>query len=95
MDFIRSLFRGALVLLFTLAGLGIAFMFLVVGVVSLGVMYLVYLIRGKKFSAAQYWQQSRAKAQKTQSQFNERFRQPSYSRRPQQDVSDVEIRELK
>ncbi|MDY3332067.1 MAG: hypothetical protein SOX43_08955 [Pelistega sp.] len=95
MDFLRNLFRGALVLLLTLAGLGIAFMFLIVGVVSLGVMYLVYLIRGKKFSAAEYWQQSRARAQKTQSQFSERFRQPSYSRRPQQDVSDVEIRELK
>lgn len=95
MDFIRNLFRGALVLLLTLAGLGIAFMFLVVGVVSLGVMYLVYLIRGKKFSAAEHWQRSRAKAQQTKSQFGERFRQPTYSRRPQQDVSDVEIRELK
>lgn len=95
MDFLTKLVRGFVVLMLTLAGLGIAFMFLVVGVVTLGIMYLVYLVRGKKFSAAQYWQQSRARARQTQSQFNERFRQPSYSRRPQQDVSDVEIRELK
>lgn len=95
MDFLRQLLRGALVLIFTLAGLGVAFMFLVVGVFSLGIMYLIYLIKGQKFSASQYWQQSRERAQRSRTQFSERFRQPSYSRRPQQDVSDVEIREIR
>ncbi|NOL49126.1 hypothetical protein [Pelistega europaea] len=95
MDFLRQLFRGAMVLLFTLVGLGMAFALLVVGVVSLGIMYLVYLIRGQKFSATEYWQQSRARAKQTSSQFSGRFRQPSYSRRPAQDVSDAEVREIK
>lgn len=93
MDFLSQLFRGALVLIFTLVGLGIAFALLVVGVISLGVMYLVYLIKGQKFSATQYWQQSRAKAKQRSSQFSERFRRPNYSRRPPQDISDVNIRE--
>lgn len=95
MNFLQQLFRGAAVLLFTLIGLGMAFALLVIGVVSLGIMYLVYLIKGQKFSASQYWQQSRAKAKQKSSQFSGRFRQPSYSRRPQQDISDAEIREIR
>lgn len=95
MDFLRQLFRGTAVLIFTLIGLGMAFSLLAIGVISLGIMYFVYLIRGKKFSAAQYWQQSRAKAKQRSTQFSERFQQPNYSRRPQQNVSDVEIREIK
>ncbi|NEN76076.1 hypothetical protein F9B74_07045 [Pelistega sp. NLN82] len=95
MDFLSNLFRGVLFIILTLVGLGIAFLLLVFGLFTLIAMYFMSLFRGKQFSAASYWQQSRARAQQTRSKFNARFQQPNYSRRPQQEVSDAEIREIK
>lgn len=94
-DFLGNLFRGILFITLTIAGLVLTFFFIAFAIVVLGVLYIVSLVRGRQFSAADYWQQTRQRAQHTQSQFNERFKQPSYSRRRQEDVTDVEIRELK
>lgn len=95
MNTISQLLRSLLFLFFTLAGLAIAFVFLVIAVFTMAIMYVFYLIRGKKFSAANYWQQSRHKVKQRHSQFSQHFRQPSYSRRKEQEVSDAEVREIK
>ncbi|WP_071058466.1 hypothetical protein [Pelistega sp. MC2] len=94
MDALNQLLRGFLFFIFTLVGLFITFSFLVIGVITFAIMYLIYTIRGKKFSASDYWQQQRTRAKATQTQFNERFRQPNYSRRKAQEISDVELRNV-
>ena len=94
-DFLGNLFRGILFITLTIAGLVLTFFFIAFAVLVLGVLYIVSLVRGKQFSASDYWQQTRQRAQQTQSQFNGRFKQPSYSRRKPEDVTDVEIREIK
>lgn len=93
-DFLSKLFSGLLFLFLTVAGLVITFFFIAFAITALGVLYIVSLFRGKKFSAADYWRQTRQRAQNTQTQFNDRFKQPSYSRRRPQEVTDVDIREI-
>ena len=92
---LQQLFRGFLFIIVSFIGLFIAFALMVAGIFALGIMYIVSLVQGKRFSAAEYWQNSRARASRTQSQFSERFRQPNYSRREAQEITDVEVRELK
>ncbi len=94
-DFLGNLFRGIIFITLTIAGLVLTFFFIAFAIAVLGILYVVARIRGKQFSTADYWQQTRQRAQQTQSQFNGRFKQPSYSRRKQEDVTDVEIREIK
>lgn len=74
MNPIAQLFRFVIMALLALAGLAMAFIFILSTAVALGVMYVVARVRGKPFAPAEFW---RARREQMRWQFvNGRWQSP-------------------
>ncbi len=74
MNPIAQLFRFVIMVLLALAGLAMAFVFILSTAVALGVMYVVARVRGQPFAPAEFW---RARREQMRWQFvNGRWQAP-------------------
>ncbi|NLY64600.1 MAG: hypothetical protein GX070_06570 [Alcaligenaceae bacterium] len=93
-DFLDSILKTVLFVTLTIVGLCMAFIFMLSTAIALGVMYIVARVRGQRFSAGQFWTQSRSKARQTQTDFQSKFTKQKFVKQTN-DVTDVEMREIK
>lgn len=107
MNTLSALLRNVVVLMLALAGIALAFVFMVATAIALGVMYLVARIRGKPFPLVAMWQARRGAqwrfvrtpgAPDTPSGHDMPGRDSGPARRPairrHQNVTDVEARDV-
>ncbi|WP_432785527.1 hypothetical protein AAEX37_02335 [Oligella sp. MSHR50489EDL] len=85
----------------TFIGLVLAFTFIFTILIGAAVLYIVNRIRGKSFSARQFWQEQRQRAGKKTQDFTARYRykysgrSDNFTRSPESEVTDVEFREIR
>lgn len=100
MNALTNLLRNVVILMLALAGLAMAFVFMVATAIALGVLYIVARVRGKPFAPAAFWSARRSNMQWhfTRAAPGQRPEAPfaaNKSRAARNDkVIDVEVREL-
>ncbi|ADU91861.1 hypothetical protein [Taylorella equigenitalis] len=91
MDLILSIIRGIFIFGVTILGFIFAFFLISTAFLVGGAMFLTNKLSGRSFSFGDYVKRTQKKAAKTQQDFAEKFRHPSYSRRKPQEITDVDF----
>lgn len=100
-DFLQGIFATIAFITISFIGLVLAFTFIFTLLVGVAVLYVVNRIRGKSFSAQQFWQEHRNRARTKTQNFTARYRNKyrsesdNFTRPPESEVTDVEFREIK
>ena len=100
-DIFQRVFATIAFIAISVISLILAFTFIFILLIGVGIFYIVNRLRGKSFSAKQFWQEhssrARSKTQHFKTHYQSKYQSQSgeFTRPPESEVTDVEFRELK
>lgn len=100
-DFLQRIFATIAFITISVISLILAFTFVFILLIGVAVFYITNRLRGKSFSAKQFWQKHSTRARnktqhfKTHYQSKYQSRNDNFTRPPDSEVTDVEFKEIK
>lgn len=99
--FLQRIFATIAFISISVISLILAFTFIFILVIGMTIFYIINRLRGKSFSAKQYWQEhstrARSKTQHFKTHYQSKYQSQSdnLTRPPESEVTDVDFREIK
>ncbi len=100
-NFFQSLLANIAFITITLIGLVLAFTFIFTLLIGVAALYIINRLRGKSFSARQFWHEHRQRARTRTAIFTSRYQykygrqSDNFTRPPESEITDVEFREIR
>ncbi|CCG20076.1 hypothetical protein KUM_1296 [Taylorella asinigenitalis 14/45] len=95
MELILGILQNIFIIGISILGFLLVLFLILIAFIFGGFMFIANKLTGRAFSFGDYMKRTRSKAVKTQKDFAEKFRHPTYSRRDPEEITDVDFVETK